>query len=73
MAASGLTDKSKQNTQVVDATIRAYFTRKVRERFAEDFWLIEQELDAMISQHDLKELIAAVSIRIDQIKTSSGN
>lgn len=55
---------------IVDATIRQYLTDKVRERFSEDFHLIEPMLDKLVSQYSLKELMIMCSVEIIRLKSS---
>lgn len=58
-----------ETRRMMDAKVRAYLTRKVRESFPDDFWLIEEELDEMIDKYGLKEPIIAAGIRLAQIKS----
>lgn len=56
------------NRNIVDTTIKEYLKRKVKEEFADDYWLIEPEIDRLIENHNLKELMIIVRVEIDKIK-----
>jgi hypothetical protein len=57
---------------IVDATIRKYLTDKVREKFPEDFHLIEPMMEKLTQRYSLKELFMICAVEINRAKQSTG-
>lgn len=60
---------SEQHNPNVDATIRKYLTNKVREKFSEDFHLIEPIIDQLAARYSLKELYMICAVEISKRKS----
>lgn len=58
----------KQQKRIVDAHVRKYLTAKVKEKFPEDFHLIERVLDDYIDRYSLKEILLLLRIEIEKLK-----
>ncbi len=54
--------------KLVDSRIKAYLTKKVKETFPDDFYLIENRIAELVQRYSLKELILITRIEIDRIK-----
>jgi hypothetical protein len=57
---------------IVDETIRRYLTDKVREKFPEDFYLIESSMHQLVERYSLKELFMICSVEINRHKNARG-
>lgn len=56
----------------VEQRIEQFLTRKVKEAFPEDYKLIEPVLPEFIRRYSLRELMLAVCIEINRLKTQAG-
>jgi len=52
----------------VDLAIREYLRKKVREKFSNDFHLLEPIIDQLISMHTLNELYIVCSAELTRLK-----
>lgn len=57
-----------EKRNIVDTRVREYLTNKVREKFPEDFHLIEPVLDTYLDKYNLRELLLIVRIEIEKLK-----
>jgi hypothetical protein len=55
----------------VDATIRKYLIEKVREKFRDDFYLLEPVIEDFVTRYSLKELLMICSVEINRRKNNS--
>lgn len=61
-----------QSDKIVDATIRKYLTQKVREKFPEDFHLLEPVLANLVSRYTLQELLMICAVEVNRLKNGGG-
>lgn len=61
-------DMNAVNRTMLDNRIRQYMIEKIRAEFAEDFQLIEKDIEKLIERYNLKELIIIARLEIDRIK-----